>query len=82
MAVAQETEAQEPLSQMAITMKSLEVQGSEQLLHQGTQNRQVKCTSFWAARLLCTEVRDARLLVMQVWMLWQRVIFVLDLELN
>ena len=35
-----------------------------------------------AARLLCTEVRDAKLLVMQVWMLWQRVIFVLDLELN
>lgn len=37
MAVAQETEAQGPLSQMAIAMKSLKVEGSEQTLSRDSE---------------------------------------------
>lgn len=69
MAVAWGTTAQEPLSQIVITKKSLEVEGSEQKLHQGTQNWHVKCTSFWTARLLCNKCKATKLLVMQIWML-------------
>lgn len=46
MVVAWGTAVQEPLSQIVITKKSLEVEGREQRLREGTYNGQVKCTSF------------------------------------